>query len=231
LKTGLYSVLYAVISSLAIAICFVPFVFLGFRKVRRVNTYCIIGIYWLFNGLVNLPALKLIHSAAIRDFFQRFSDFYDLADTPLVLLVFAVASPGRLRKQLLAVLLCFIAGEWALIARKGYSPAWPIIIGAGVLLILIYSITGLWQYLKKMEHNPFENSMAYVYAALLFAYFTYLIIYFLSYYKKSMCDEADSFLIYYISLLLSAAVTSAGIWSYGLKKRGALASGYSSSSS
>src|SRR6202000_840482 len=108
LKTGLYSVLYAVISSLAIVLCFVPFVFLGFRKVRRVNTYCAIGIYWFFNGIVNLPALRLIRSEAIRGFLARLSDYYDLADAPLMLLVFALSSSGKARKQLLLVLLGLI---------------------------------------------------------------------------------------------------------------------------
>jgi hypothetical protein len=225
-----------VIASLAIVICFVPFVFLGFKKVRKVNTYRVIGIYWLFNGLVNFPILWPIQQDGIRNFFQHVRDIYDLIDTPLVLLVFALASSGKLRKQVLLVLVGFVIGECVLIGRKGYSFSWPIVVGIGVSLILVYTVIGLWQYLKKMEPNRFDNSMAYIYAALLFGYGTYLIIYLLYYFRRSASDynEADTFLLYYTSLLLSAVVTSTGIWSYGLrikKSGGALVPGYSSSSS
>ena len=228
--------LYLVIESLAIVICFVPFLFLGFKKVRKVHTYRVIGIYWLFNGLVNFPILWPIQREGLRSFFQHLSNIYDLVDTPLVLLVFALAATGKLRRQVLIVLVGFVIGESVLIGQKGYTYSWPIVVGTGVSLILVYTVSGLWQYLKKMEHNRFENSMAYVYAALLFAYGTYLIIYLLYFFRKSASgyNEADSFLLYYTSLLLSAVVTSTGIWSYGLRRRrepGGLVPGYSSSSS
>jgi hypothetical protein len=225
-----------VVASLAIVICFVPFLFLGFKKVRKVNTYRVIGIYWLFNGLVNFPILWPIQREGLRSFFQHLTDIYDLVDTPLVLLVFALAATGKLRRQVLIVLVGFVIGESILIRQKGYTYSWPIVVGTGVSLILVYTVSGLWQYLKKMEHNRFENSMAYVYAALLFGYGTYLIIYLLYFFRKSASgyNEADSFLLYYTSLLLSAIVTSTGIWSYGLRRRresGGLVPGYSSSSS
>lgn len=221
MKTGPSSALYAVICSLAITLCFVPFLFLSFKKVRQVNTYRFIGVYWFLNGLVNLPALRPIHHEGMRNFFARLSDYYDLADAPLLLLVFALASPGKLRKQLFLVVVGLAGMEAILVAVKGYTWSWPFFIGAGVLLVLTYSVVGLFQYLKKMEHDKFENSMAFVYAALLFAYGTYLIIFFLSLFPKSAntYNEADSFLMYYISLSLAAVLTSAGIWSYGLRSR------------
>ena len=94
MKTGLSSALYVGVCSLAIILCFVPFLFLGFKKVRQVNTYRVIGIYWFLNGLVNLPMLRPIQHESIRIFFSRFSDFYDLADAPLMLFVFALANAG-----------------------------------------------------------------------------------------------------------------------------------------
>ena len=223
------------ICSLAITLCFVPFLFLGFRKVRQVNTYRILGVYWLLNGLVNLPMLKPIQQETVRNFFTRFSDWYDLADAPLMLFVFALASSGVMRKQVLLVLAGLIGGEVVLLLAKGYTYSWPVIIAAGVLLVLTYSVVGLWQYVKKMEHDRFENSMAFVYAALIFAYGTYLIIFLLSYLPApgSKNNLQDSYLMYYISLALAAVLTCAGIWSYGLRgrKAGSFSPRYSSSSS
>jgi len=224
-----------VICSLAITLCFVPFLFLGFKKVRQVNTYRILGIYWLLNGLVNLPMLKPIQQETIRTIFTRFSDWYDLADAPLMLVVFMFSSTGMMRRQLLLVLAGLIGGEVVLLSAKGYTYSWPVIIAAGVLLVLTYSVVGLWQYVKKMEHDRFENSMAFVYAALIFAYGTYLIIFLLSYIPGPPAKNnlQDSYLMYYIGLALAAVLTCAGIWSYGLRgrKAGSFSPRYSSSSS
>jgi hypothetical protein len=96
---------------------------------------------------------------------------------------------------------------------------------------------GLWDYLKKMEHSRFENSMVFIYASLLFAYGSMLIIYIFAHFHHSTgkaAGDADSFLLYYVSLLLSAAIASAGLWSYGIRRSRPSpwsASGYSSSSS
>ena len=206
---------------------------------RQVNTYWVIGIYWLFNGLVNLPALGLIQSAGGRGLLQRVNYCYTFTETPMVLLAFAFASAGRFRKQLLLVMLGFLIGESVLLAWRGYNfTSCAVITGAGLLLILAYSVAGLWQYLKKMEHSRFEESMVFVYAALLFGYGSFLIIYIFAHYRTGpggvSYNETDSFLLYYISLLLSASVTSTGLGSYGLRRkrvRRPLVSHYSSSSS
>jgi hypothetical protein len=220
LKTGAYSVLYAVISNIAIGLCFIPFLLLGWRKMRQVNAYCVIGIYWLLNGLINLPELEIFPFAGNHGWRERLTYAYNLIETPLVLLVFAFANSGRSRRQLLLISLLFVGWETALIGWKGYTASTSLLlIGSGLLLKLGYSITGLIQYVMKMEHTRFENSMVFVYAALLFVYGSFLIIYiFTQIHPNNNNNGADSFLLYYISLLISAAVTATGLWSYGLKK-------------
>ncbi|GGA82401.1 hypothetical protein [Puia dinghuensis] len=237
MKTGVYSELFAVVSSLAIVLCFVPILFLGFRKMRQVNAYWVIGIYWFFNGLINLPTMGFVHSAGGRGFLQRADYCFTVAETPLVLLAFAFANHGRLRKQLLLVMGAFFVGELALLLIRGYNiTTCSVITGVGLFLVLGYCIAGLWLYLKKMEHDRFEQSMVFVYAALLFGYGSCLIIYIFSHFHRAegSYNETDSFLLYYISLLLSASVTSTGLGSYGLRKkrvRRSVVRDYSSSSS
>jgi hypothetical protein len=217
LKTGAYSVLYAVISNMAIGLCFIPFLLLGWKKMRQVNTYWIIGIYWLLNGLVNLPELGIFTGSRWQ---EKLTLSYNLAETPLVLLVFGLASSGRQRRNMLLLILGFIAGEAVLISWKGYNfSSSTLIIGSGLLLILTCCITGLIKYVKKMEHTRFEHSMVFVYAALLFAYGSFMIIYIFAHiHSNAIGNGTDSFLLYYVSLLISAAVTSMGLWSYGIKK-------------
>jgi hypothetical protein len=223
LKTGLYSVCYAVISNLAIALCFVPFVLLGWKKMRQVNSFCVLGVYWLLNGLVNLMAQHFFQFEGSRSIIRHLNLYYNLAETPLVLLTFACAQSGTFRKQLLLILLGFITGESILIGLKGYNySSSTMIIGSGLLLILVYSLVGLLQYLRKMEHTPLENSMVFVYASLLFAYGSFLIIYIFAHVRTTRSsgenNDADSYLLYYISLLLSAIVTTAGLFAYGIRK-------------
>jgi hypothetical protein len=220
LKTGAYSVLYAVISNLAILLCFVPFLLLCWKKMRLVNTYWIIGIYWLFNGLINLPEIGFFPFNLSHHWQEKLSFGYNFAETPMVLLIFAFAGSGRYRRQLQLLFLLFIAWEVALITWKGYIPSSRILlIGSGLLMILVYSIVGLIQYVKKMEHSRFEHSMVFVYAALLFDYGSFVIIYvFAHIHSDGRGNGADSFLLYYISLLIAAAVTAMGLWSYGVKK-------------
>lgn len=222
----------AIITNAATCACFVPFLLLGLKKVRQKNTFWILGIYWLLNGVVNLRALNAFSGETIREFLHRLSNCYDMIDMPLALLIFAIASQGKERKRLLIVLLGFIAGESLLIRLKGYAFSWPIVVGVGVALIVGFSITGLWLYLKKMEHDRFENSMAFVHGAFLFAYGTYLIIYLLFYLRSTgTYSETDSSLLYYTSVLLSAAITSAGVFSYGWRRARIINPRYSSSSS
>lgn len=219
MKTGVLSALYSIISNIAIILCFIPILLLFSRKMRQVKAYQVLGIYWLFNGLVNFINLDIFpgfRSVIPQD---RLIFYYNLLDTPLVLLLFSCAVRGYHRKVLRFSLLLFIVGESILVSWKGYTfISSALIIGAGLVLILAYAITGLVQYMKKMEHSPFENSMVFVYAALLFAYGSFLIIYvFIHFRGNNEGSTKDSFLLYYISLLLSAIITILGLWNYGLR--------------
>lgn len=209
------------VSNIAILCCFIPVVLLFFRKMRQVTTYRMIGIYWLFNGVINILNLDLFRHFRSNDLQERLTFYYNILDTPLVLVVFACAVRGKHRQWLLRTLALFVAGEGGLILWRGYNFASStMIIGSGLLLILAYSVIGLVQYMRKMEHTPFENSMVFVYAALLFAYGSFLIIYIFTHIRSNTEGSGrDSFLLYYISLLLSAAITSLGLWSYGLRHR------------
>ena len=168
---------------------------------------------------------------------RQLSFCYSLVETPLVLLAFALARQGRGRKGLLFVLVLFMAGESILFRLRG-NDSLGLIMGSGLGIIILYSVMGLWDYLKKMEHTRFENSMVFIYASLLFSYGSMLIIYIFAHFHHAAgtaADDTDSFLLYYISLLLSAAITCAGLWSYGIRKSRprpwSASSGYSSSSS
>jgi hypothetical protein len=236
LKTGFYSVFYTIISTGAILLCFIPFLFLGSRNIRKVPTWWVLAVYWLINGLDNGLEVWFAtppgqHHAA----FRQLNFYYNLIETPIVLLAFALARQGKGRKSGLLILLLFLTGESILVNLRGHSDL-LLILGSGVAIIIGYSIVGLLEYGKKMEHTRFENSMVFIYASLLFSYGSMLIIYiFAHYHHAAGSDDPDSFLLYYVSLLLSAAITCGGLWSYRTRRSHqsswSASSGYSSSSS
>lgn len=236
MKTGFYSAFYGIISIGAIAFCFLPFLFLRWKEIRRYPCFWLLGIYWFLNGFDNL--LEAYFSSGPGNghhLVRQFSYCFSLIEAPLVLLVYALARRGRGRKLLIAFLITFITCEALLIRRSG-SHFLLLILASGLAAVILFSLTGLWDYLKKMEHSRFENSMAFVYGALLFSYGSMLIVYVFAHFHHLIgTGDTDSFLLYYVSLLLSAAVTCTGLWSYGVRKpRGrswSPSSGYSSSSS
>lgn len=229
---------YAIISNGAIVLCFIPFLFLGWKNMRKIRTWWVVGTYWLLNGLDNLLEIWFAsRSAGSHLFIRQVSIGFTLMETPLVLLAFALAKEGRSRKGLLLVLALFISGESILVRLRGHG-ALGLIIGSGLGIIILYSVMGLWDYLKKMEHSPFENSMVFIYASLIFSYGSMLIIYIFAHFHHAAATaegDMDSFLLYYLSLLLSAGIACAGLWSYGIRRSRprpwSASSGYSSSSS
>ena len=218
LKTGLYSVLYAIASNVAICLCFVPFLFLCRKKIRQDKVYIMIGIYWLANGLVNIPSLNLFGSFANQEFRAHLIFLYSLLDTPLVLAIFFFATKGKKRKIILLTGVLFTV-EAAILNRRGYNfGSASIIIGIGLVLVLLFSVSGILEYMNKVEHSDFETCLVFIYAALLFAYGGFIIIYIFSQLHDYKTDNADSLLLYYISLSLSAFITSLGLWGYGIRR-------------
>jgi hypothetical protein len=218
------SVLYIVLSNLAIASCLIPFGMLFSRKMRQVWAYRLIGLYWLLNGLIHFTDVYFFYSFR-NSWLDRLTNYYDVVDTPLALLVFASAATGRHRKLLMTTMLLFIAVEIIVVEWKGFDfTSGYLFISSGVLLVIAWCVAGLIMYMRKMEYTPFESSMVVVYVASLFAYGSFLIIaLFLHLRGYSEGNSKDGYFLYYISLLLSSVITSVGLWSYGLRRRPQLA--------
>lgn len=203
---------------------------------RKDKAYWMVAIYWLVTGLINISYLGLNMSDATRTsaFQGKLNFIYNILDTPILLLLFFYAAPRKKRKiHILRTMLMFIGLEGVLLSWKGYTfTTSTMIIGAGLLLVLAYSVIGLLHYMRSMEHDAFENSMVFVYAALLFAYGSFTIIYvFTHLHRGDLIDKKDSFLLYYISLLLASLITCMGLWSYVIRRTAMTRKNHYSSSS
>jgi len=204
-------VFYFIISNLAIAFCFVPILLVFLRRINQDKAYLSIGVYWMANGLINVPIWLGLGDNKILQ--NQITLLYNLLDGPLVLLIFYFSSAGKRKRAVMYALLGLIALDLVLLGWKGHNfTSSTVIIGAGTLLALIFSTEGIAQYFRKMEHTHFENAMGFVYAALVFDYGIFIIIYIFSYVNKVKGAESDAnFFIYYLSLLLSVMLTSFGL--------------------
>jgi len=197
---------------------------------RQVTAYRVLGVYWLLNALIHFSDIYFFLSFR-GSRLDQLMNYYNVVDTPLALLIFACASSGRHRRTILLSIFLFAAVEAVTISWKGYETVSGFLFtGFGVSVVIVYSIIGLVQYMRKMEYTSFENSMVFIYGALLFAYGSFLIIsLFLHIRGNTPGNSRDSYLLYYISMLISAVITSLGLWSYGLRRHPRMA--HSSSSS
>jgi hypothetical protein len=213
-KTGFASIFYLIISNLAIFLCFVPIVLIWVKKLNDQKAYLFIAIYWLANGLMNLPGWLGLSDNKLL--IHHITLVYNLLDAPLLLLVFLNSTSGNNKKIIRYTLFTFIIFEVIMTLWKGYNlTSSTVIIGVGTFLAITFSIMGVIEYLQKIEHTSFENTMVFVYASFLFAYGIFIIIYFFIYLTTaSKTENIDNFIIYYVSLLLSTFLTCFGFWQY-----------------
>lgn len=207
--------LYPYISNLAIALCFLPFILLWWRKISKEKSFLFVGIYWLANGLLNLP--NWIGQANNSSLQSEVTLCYNLLDAPLAILVFYSASQGMKRKILLYLMIGFILFEMVVIKWKGHNfDSSTVIIGGSTLIALLFSLWGIAEYFNKIEHTYFEHAMGFIYAGFLFNYGPFILIYIYSYLNKSTGTTTEAnFFLYYLSLLSATLLTTVGIWRYG----------------
>lgn len=201
------------ITNIAIIFCLAPFLMVIWKKLQYERTYTLIAIYWLLTGLLNqynwVSDSQNFHLQAQLMFIRN------LLGIHFVLIIFLISSRDGKRKSIFYSLLAFILFEMLMMIWNGLdNESNIIIIGLGSLLVLVYSIIGLVEYMKEMEHSRFENAMAFVNAAFLFAYGGTTMIYILNYLNIAATNDPDEFFLYYVGLLLSSLLTCFGLWQY-----------------
>ena len=216
MKTAFYPLLNSLISNIAIVFCFAPFFMALWKKLHYERAYILIGLYWLITALLN--QYNWISNAQNNHLQAQLMFIRNLIGAHFVLVIFLFCAEGPQKKIIFYSLLSFILFELLMIIWNGVDNASNIvIIGLGSLLVMIFSIAGLVRYFKEMEHSSFENAMAFVYAAFLFAYGGTTMIYILNYLNVATTNDPDEFFLYYVGLLLSSLLTCYGLWEYAGK--------------
>ena len=196
---------YEIISFLATIAYFLPALIVIFKKLWRDPYFLYLGIYWFAGAAVNIvngiPGVPKEVIAVI----------YNMFDIPFMLWILWYTSfSSSLAKILRVIIAIYIITELGLVLTLGVNyDAIKYIMGVGVLVVVIALVWEITLYLQRLEHSNRERSMLFIYAALLFEYGTYTVVYVFDYFLKPKGDD-DTRLIYYTSTLVAISIACFG---------------------
>lgn len=214
---------YDIVSVAAIISYFIPLLLVIAKKLWSEPFFLLFAIYWSIGGVVNgCDIIPLFSKTAC----YYVGVVYNIFDIPIILSILYYTSTSRSIRNLIpyataAILLMEVVGllRWGFIfdALK-YS------LGAGIAVVLFIIVKEIATYMQQVEHTNRQNARMFVYAAVLFDYATFIVIYIFDYFVDHSVIE-DSLLIYYFSTLVAIFIASCGYLVYrkydeGLKVRG-----------
>jgi hypothetical protein len=204
--------LFEIVSVAAVLSYFVPLVLVLARKLWRDSFFLLFAVYWSIGGIVNgcdvIPGVS-------RQVCYNIGVFYNIIDIPIILSILYYTTTSPFMKRMLpfatAAILCM---EVIGLATMGYNfDALKYALGAGIVAVLTVVITEIIRYMQNMEQTNRQNAGMFIYAAVLFEYATFIVIYVFDYYVESYETE-DSYLIYYFSTLGAILIASCGYLLY-----------------
>jgi hypothetical protein len=205
-----------ILSVAAVASFFVPLLIVILKKLLRDPFFVSFAIYWALSGFIALTDFIPDLPKGAR---QTIGAVYNMLDIPIVLSILYYTSTSVLVKRFTSVgLVCYIILETISVIMKGVNyEALKYPLGTGLALVLIVITWEIIRYLQKMEHNNRQNAKVLIYAALLFEYASFIVIYIFDYFTDKQSYELqreDIYLIYYISTLVGILIASCGYLLY-----------------
>jgi hypothetical protein len=215
-KPGFFPLLNSIVSNIAILFCFAPFLLLFLKKLQNKRVYALVGIYWLVAALLN--QYYWLGNSENNQVQAQFMFARNLVGVHFVLVIFFFSFSGTKKRVVLYTMLLFVLFELMITILDGFTTNTGIVvIGLGSLIVLFFCLWGLTDYFRELEHSSFQNFIAFIYAAFLFAYGSATMIHVLNYLKVSTVNDPNEFFLYYVGLLLSSLLTCYGIWKYATK--------------
>jgi hypothetical protein len=199
---------YHVISLLAIVAYFVPIVIVMIKKLWHITPFVLFACYWLIGGMVNMIDLVPVDKSII----EIFTVIYNTVDMPIVLAIFYLTtSSPAIKKFTRVVAPAFAVLELVNLVIRGVNyEALKYTLALGLIIVLTVILWEIILYLQKIEHTGLQKGLLFIYAALLFEYGTYIVIYIFDYYMEEASTTTDNFLVYYVSSLVAIVIATCG---------------------
>lgn len=200
--------MYEIVSIAAVVSYFIPMMIVLFKKLWKDPFFLLFAAYWGLGGIINATDLIPAISKETR---YMIGVFYNMLDVPFILAIFYYTTSSILVRKFAYIAIITATGIEILSAvMNGLNyEAMKYSLGIGIVLVLIIVIWEIFRYLQKMEHSNRQNAKVFIYAALLFEYATFIVIYIFDYFVEDS-ERRDSFLIYYISTLVALFIASCG---------------------
>lgn len=209
------NLLYQVVSYIAVATYFLPIIIVAVKRLWPVIPFLLFALYWLLGGLVNLIEFIPLSKQAI----ELITVIYNMLDMPVVLAIFYFStSSASIKKFNKAAAISYTVLTLVNSFAKGlHYDALKYLLGVGLLLVLTSIVWEIVAYLQKIKHTSQEKGLLFIYAAMLFEYGTYVVIYIFDYFLPGVSTSTDNYFVYYISSLVAVSVAACGFLTKGLR--------------
>lgn len=177
--------------------------------------------YWAVGGIISLTDFIPSLPETTK---QTIGAVYNMLDVPTVLAILYYTSTSLMLRKFTSVAFVFymIMQIFSVVIKGVNYNALKYTLGSGIALVLIVLTWEIVRYLQKVEHNNRQNAKVLIYAALLFEYATFILVYVFDYFTDKQFYELqkkDIHLIYYISTLVGIIIACCGYLLYKKYKK------------
>jgi len=208
---------FQVLSIAAVASYFIPALLVLLKALWRDPFFLLFAGYWAFGGLINIAD---VIPGVSRQTLRLVSISYNMLDIPIILALLYYTSTSIMVKRYTATALyAVIIFEVLATLLNGFNyETIKYTLGAGITIVLTVIIWEIIRYLQKIEHSNRQTAKIFIYAALLFEYGTFIVIYIFDYIIVNDSNK-DSYLIYYASTLVAILIASCGYLLINMNKK------------
>lgn len=209
------NIIYQIVSILAVGLYFVPMLIVIGKKLWSAIPFRLFALYWLVCAFVNL--LEFIPLPV--HVMELYTVIYNLLDIPLILTVFYFSTSSAAVKKFTKIVApaLLAAGLVNCIIRGFTTDALEYLLGGELLIVLGVIIWEIILKLQQIKLTGHAKGTLLIYAALLFEYGTFVVIYIFDYFLPGTSSSSDNFLVYYLSSLVALPVAICGFLTKGIK--------------
>jgi hypothetical protein len=203
------------VAILAVGLHFVPVLIVIRKKLWEALPYRLFALYWLAAALVNLLTFMPLPDEAR----ELCTVIFKLLDIPVILSALYFSTTSRsVRKFTRLMAPALLAVSLVNCIIRGFTvDVLEYVLGGGLLMITGVIVWEIIMKLQRIRLSAYVKGLLLIYAALLFVYGAYAVIYIFDYLLPGKSSATDNQLMYYLSSLVALPVAIGGYLIRGIK--------------
>jgi hypothetical protein len=199
----------------AVGLHFVPVLVVLGKKLWRALPYRLFALYWLAGAFANLLTLMPLPNETM----ELCTVIFKLLDIPLILSALYFSTTSRaVRKFTRLMAPAVLAASLVNCIVRGFTTdVLEYVLGAGLLIVTGVIIWEIILKLQRIKLSAYVKGLLLIYAALLFVYGAYAVIYIFDYLLPGKSSATDNLLMYHLSSLVALPVAIGGYLIKGIK--------------